>query len=136
MPHDVHVLIVEDVEEIRRAMVRTLRQMIETRGFSVVISEADLADAAFEKILSNPGDRWFVITDNNLEPSRGPIQTGLDLIRHVHENVPRIRSFLVLMSGGDMDSVNFDLFGVDRFMQKPCKIAELVELLATFLASE
>ena len=75
-----HVLIVEDVEVVRRALVRELRQEIGTCGLPADVSEADRADQAFDRILANPGDCWFVVTDNVLNRSVGPMQTGFDLM--------------------------------------------------------
>jgi CheY-like chemotaxis protein len=131
-----HVLVVEDDEVVRRALVRGIRKEIKRLELAADLIEADRADQAFERILLSPGDRWFVITDNNLNPSVGSIQTGLDLIYRVHENVPRIRSYRILVSGRGMDMLNLDVFGVDTFMLKPWDVAKITELLVAFIASE
>ncbi len=131
-----HVLVVEDDESFRRTMARDMREHIERRGLPADLYESDRADLAFERILRNPGDRWFIVTDCILYPSSGPLKTGLDLIQRVYENVPRIRSYRILISGATIDPVDFGLFGVDRFFRKPCRITDLVDLLAGFLASE
>ena len=135
MQYVTHVLIVEDAENVRRALVRGMRQEIERLEIAADLIEADRADTAFERILSSPGDRWFLITDNDLNPSVGSMQTGLDLIRHVRENMPRIRSYRILVSGG-MDPSVSDLSGVDMFMAKPWDVVKIIDLLVTFLASE
>jgi len=133
-----HVLVVEDDEAVRRGLVRRLRKEIEKRGgLPVDLIEADCAEKAFDRILSNPGDPWFILTDNNLFQTVGAVQTGLEFLRLVRENIPRIRSFRILTSGDAMDTPHLrERFGVDVFLQKPCDIIDVADLLVAFLASD
>ena len=136
MPHTTHVLVVEDDERLRRSVLRGLRRQIETQQLPADLLETDRAQTAFDMILAKPDHAWFVFTDNNLEQSSGTIQTGLDLIRCVHERAPRIRAFLILTSGIPLKMEDITPFGVDLFLPKPSDIAVVVGQLKRFLASD
>ncbi len=108
------VLIVEDEESVRQALVKILENFGHT-----VLAAAD----AKEGIKKFEGGVDIVITDLGL-----PGPSGWDLARAVKEKDPKVP--VVLLSGWDVEMEDKSLKGlVDKILPKPLKIKEMLDVI-------
>jgi len=112
------VLLVDDEQQLRRALARHLRR----RGFRV--SAAASYDEALAHLGRSPHD--LVITDTVM-PGRG----GLELVRHLRRSQPEVP--IVVMSGHADDATIQQMLaaGNAEFLQKPFGLGVLDETIAS-----
>jgi DNA-binding NtrC family response regulator len=112
---EVRLLVVEDNETLRRAVVRALGER-----FAVVDAEAR-GDTA-QRRLRDPGTPIYdvVITDLRL-----PGASGLEVVREARERSPRTAILLTTAFGSIETAVEAMRLGAFDFLQKPVELPEL-----------
>lgn len=120
IPHDSTFLVLEDMENIRREMVRDLKSL----GFTGTIFEAENVRKAEGYLSQKKID--YVVSDWNL-----PDGTGLDLLKKCRA-VPALKNLPFLMVTS-MDSISDMLeaieAGVSDYLVKPWDKEELMKKL-------
>jgi DNA-binding NtrC family response regulator len=111
------VLVVDDEEEL----VSALQERLNLRGFQT--SGATTGEAALEHLAAEPVD--IVLLDLKM-PGLG----GLEVLRRVRENHPRVE--IILFTGhGSQSSVDEGMeLGAFDYLMKPVKISSLLRVLA------
>ncbi|HEU4604612.1 MAG TPA: response regulator [Nitrososphaera sp.] len=113
-------MVIDDEKDIAAVIGRSLR----SSGFKV----CEFTDPvlALEHFMSDPKDHDVVISDINM-----PRMTGFELVRKIKEIQPETR--IILMSSFEINNCEFDKVlpstHVDRFIQKPIRMARLVEMI-------
>lgn len=114
-----HVLILDDEENVLRALRRTLR----AAGFKIHI--ATTPDEAFEMLALNPVG--VVLSDQRM-----PLMSGSEFLRRVKDLYPQTRR-IVLSGYTDLQSITdaINQGAIYKFVTKPWNDAELQALLET-----
>lgn len=109
------ILVVDDEEQVRRLLVRGLRQ-----GDYEVI-EAAGAQEAIAMLEQENGQVQLVVTDIAM-----PVMNGVELADRIRTTWPALP--VLFVSGHPYDGVGFNQHGVDanRFLQKPFKVETLL----------
>lgn len=123
----VRFLVVDDESGVRQILQRIIaRTFPQEAGVSVGL--ADSPEEALRQLDDIPADgsRLIVISDYNLET---PTMTGISLLNEVRSRRPDARR--VLISGYDrrVFQKELDTAGLDAFVTKPFRMAELRALL-------
>ncbi len=106
------ILIVDDEEELRRAIV----EILTVDGFDV--DEAGSAEEAAEKLSQTAYD--VLITDHNL-----PAKTGVELLEETLVRYPEIIGIVITGYGTIETAVNAIKKGAYNYLAKPFKLVEL-----------
>ncbi len=129
------VLVVDDCVAIRSVIRGALMKPLASAGIDV--EEEESAHEAFVRVTSDPGDRWFIVTDYQMPSVNGhPIRDGMDFIRRIRGHVPDIRAHIIFMTGTSVPKEELATLGADRCFEKPMTLSLIVEELLSFLASE
>ena len=121
-PKDIQIVVVDDLDDMREAMVRSLDRL----GYKNVVTAADGAEALAH--LKKMPDARLVISDWNMEPVDGlGLLAGMRQVPHLR-NVPFI---LVSAEAGPPRANQAMEAGVSLFMAKPFDATKLGEALAT-----
>lgn len=113
--HGKRLLVVEDDDDLRHALAETLGDM------GALVEEANGGWAAWELIQRHPFD--VVVTD-----VRMPQGDGLELISRLRA-APRRPAIVALSGHADIVSSTRLRAQVDRFVAKPCNVAELLRAI-------
>jgi len=111
------VLVVDDREDVRQAVARSLRDA----GLDVVVAGG--ARAAMARLEEAGGGVDVVLSDVAM-----PERSGIELAADVHERWPALP--VVLMSGEGRQSRIGDMPGVTAFIDKPFAMSRLLAVLA------
>jgi len=116
MRNDIHVLVVDDEEEMRDLLTAVLEQ----EGYKVSVSP----DVAGARTLLSQSSFQVVISDIQM-----PEETGYDLLKFVKQSSPEIG--VILMTGhGDIYSLKDALLlGAEEYVTKPFKAFEIAVLV-------
>ena len=121
-PKDIQIVVVDDLDDMREAMVRILARL----GYTHVVTAADGSEAL--GYLKKMPDVRLVISDWNMEPVDGlGLLAGMRQVPHLRD-VPFI---LVSAEAGPSRANQAMEAGVSLFMAKPFDPAKLSEALAT-----
>ena len=121
-PKDIEIVVVDDLDDMREAMVKSLRRL----GYENVVTCTDGADALSQ--LKAMPDVRLVISDWNMEPVDGlGLLAGMRQIPHLR-NVPFI---LVSAEAGPQRANQAMEAGVSVFLAKPFDATTLGEAMAT-----
>jgi response regulator RpfG family c-di-GMP phosphodiesterase len=114
------VLIVDDEPEIARSLRRVLREIYEVH----LVASADEAMAKLDEVQPD-----VVISDFHM-----PEMNGAELLSDVHRRLPNsIRLLLSGLAELDVELVTEHIGSISRFVKKPWKNEELLEVIAELL---
>ncbi len=116
------VLLIED----DRAIVMTLRRVLADEGFEVEVEER--GDTGLEKARRTELD--VVLTDMKL-----PGLNGLELVRQLHADKPRLPIILMTAHGTTETAIEATKSGAYDYLLKPFEMPELIELVERAVAS-
>jgi CheY-like chemotaxis protein len=113
-----HILVVDDERSVAFLLSESLAQLSPEYQVQMAYSSED----ALDKIAAGTFD--LVITD-----LRMPGMDGLDLIRRVHDVSPGIRIILITAYGNDGVEKRARHLSVYRYITKPFKTEELMQMV-------
>jgi len=122
MSNEGKILLIED----DRAIVMTLRRVLADEGFEVEVEAR--GDTGLEKARQMELDA--VLTDMKL-----PGLNGLDLVRQLHQDKPRLPIILMTAHGTTETAIEATKSGAFDYLLKPFEIPELLELVERAVTS-
>ncbi len=117
-----HILVIED--DTRSA--QSLEKLLRSQGFVVTLCHR--GDEGLERAKS--GEFNLVITDLRL-----PGLDGLELIRQIHVEKPRLPMVLMTAFGTTETAIEATKFGAFEYILKPFDVAEMLEVVKRAVAS-
>jgi two-component system response regulator PilR (NtrC family) len=116
----ISILVAEDEEELRTLIESTLR------GEGYAVSVAQDGAVAISLIGMNSFD--VALLDIHM-----PHASGLDVLRHLHDRSPATKVIMLTGFGDLKNAMEAREFGAVDFINKPCRVEEVVATIARVL---